>query len=104
MKYLSPTSVQEAVGLLTSGGARVFAGATDQIPQLRAGRPEPDTLVDLKRIDRLVSLTRHERGWTIGAATPAVRLTEDAELAATFPGLVEQGGTAVIVHAIGARP
>jgi CO/xanthine dehydrogenase FAD-binding subunit len=92
VEYFSPTSVEEAVGLLASGGARVFAGATDMIPQLRAGRPEPDNLVDLKRIDRLVSLTRHERGWTIGAATPAVRLTEDADLAATFPGLVEAAG------------
>ena len=92
MKYLSPTSVEEAAGLLASGGARVFAGATDLIPQLRAGRPEPDNLVDLKRIDRLVSLTRHERGWTIGAATPTVRITEDVELAAAFPGLIEAAG------------
>ena len=92
MKYVSPTSVEEAVGLLGSGGARVFAGATDLIPQLRAGRPEPDSLVDLKRIDRLVSLTRDDSGWTIGAATPAVHLTEDADLAAAFPGLVEAAG------------
>src|SRR6478735_451582 len=92
VKYFSPTSVEEAVGLLGSGGARVFAGATDVIPQLRAGRPEPDVLVDLKGIDRLVAVTRHDRGWTIGAATPTVRLTEDAELAATFPGLIEAAG------------
>ncbi|MFN0090703.1 MAG: FAD binding domain-containing protein [Acidimicrobiales bacterium] len=92
MKYFSPTSVEEAVGLLASGEARVFAGATDLIPQLRAGRPEPDSLVDLKRIERLVSLTRHDAGWTIGAATPAVRLTEDAGLSAAFPGLVEAVG------------
>lgn len=92
VKYFSPTSVEEAVGLLTSSGARVFAGATDVIPQLRAGRPEPDVLVDLKGIDRLVAVTRHDRGWTIGAAAPTVRLTEDAELAATFPGLIEAAG------------
>jgi carbon-monoxide dehydrogenase medium subunit len=92
VKYFSPTSVEEAVGLLASGGGRVFAGATDLIPQLRAGRPEPDSLVDLKRIDRLVSLTRSDSGWTIGAATPAVRLTEDADLATAFPGLVEAAG------------
>jgi CO/xanthine dehydrogenase FAD-binding subunit len=92
LKYYAPTSLTEAVGLLASGGAQVFAGATDVIPQLRAGRPEPDSLVDLKRIDRLVALTRGNSGWTIGAAAPAVRLTEDAELAAAFPGLVEAAG------------
>jgi carbon-monoxide dehydrogenase medium subunit len=84
--------VEEAVGLLASGGARVFAGATDLIPQLRAGRPEPGGLVDLKRIDRLVSVTRTGSGWTIGAATPTVRLTDDPDLAAAFPGLVEAAG------------
>ena len=92
VKYFSPTSVEEAVGLLESGGARVFAGATDLIPQLRAGRPEPESLVDLKRIDRLVSLTRNDSHWTVGAATPTVRLTEDAELADIFPGLIEAAG------------
>jgi CO/xanthine dehydrogenase FAD-binding subunit len=92
LKYYAPTSLTEAVGLLASGDARVFAGATDIIPQLRAGRPEPDSLVDLKRIDRLVSLTRTDSGWTIGAATPTVLLTDNADLAAAFPGLVEASG------------
>ena len=92
LKYFAPTSLEEAVGLLASGDARAFAGATDLIPQLRAGRPEPDGLVDLKRIDRLVSVTRTGSGWTIGAATPTVRLTDDPGLAAAFPGLVEAAG------------
>ncbi len=72
--------------------ARVFAGATDVIPQLRAGRPEPRALVDLKGIERLMALSQSDGSWTIGAAVPTVRLTESAELRAEFPGLVEAVG------------
>ena len=57
MRYAAPTTVDEARELLSGDpDARVFAGATDLIPQIRAGRPEPSLLVDLKRIERLVSV------------------------------------------------
>ena len=93
MDYFAPTSVEEAVGLLTAApNRRVFAGATDVIPQIRSGRPEPEGLVDLKRIERLVSLRDAGSMWVIGAATPTVRLTDDAKLSAEFPGLVEAAG------------
>lgn len=93
MNYLAPTTVEEATKLLSEHpAATVFAGATDVIPQLRAGRPEPETMVDLKRIDRLVSVAGNDRGWTIGAATPTADLTANAELSAQFPGLTEAAG------------
>jgi carbon-monoxide dehydrogenase medium subunit len=91
--YFAPTSVEEAVSLLAAGGnRRVFAGATDVIPQIRSGRPEPEALIDLKKIARLTQVTRTERGWTIGAATAAARLTENPEFSAEFPGLSEAAG------------
>ena len=93
MDYLAPTTVEEATKLLSeTPGAKVFAGATDVIPQIRAGRPEPEALVDLKKIDRLTSVTSTDTGWTIGAAVPTARLTEDEALATALPGLVEAAG------------
>ena len=93
MNYQAPTSVEEAAGLLSADSdARVFAGATDWIPQLRAGRDEPSTLVDLKRIPRLIEHGRSDGSWTIGAATPNSRLTADDDLRADLPGLVEAAG------------
>ena len=68
--------------------SKVFAGATDVIPQLRSGRPEPGALVDLKKIERLVSVAAGSSHWTIGAATPTVRLTDDDEFTAEFPGQI----------------
>ncbi|MCP3910855.1 MAG: xanthine dehydrogenase family protein subunit M [Actinomycetia bacterium] len=93
MKYLAPSTVEEAAGLLAADpGSQVFAGATDLVPQMRAGRPAPSTLVDLKKIERLVSVSSSDSGWVIGAATPNVRLTENDALSAEMPGLVEAAG------------
>ncbi len=93
MNYLAPATVEEAANMLSEQpAAKVFAGATDVIPQIRAGRPEPETLIDLKGIARLTSVNHAGGTWTIGAATPTVELTENAELAAELPGLVEAAG------------
>ncbi len=93
MKYFAPSTVDEAVGLLSSeAGAKVFAGATDVIPQMRSGRPEPEALIDLKKIQQLVSVSSTATTWTIGAATPTSRLTGNAELTKELPGLVEAAG------------
>ena len=93
MDYLAPTSVEEAVGALAAQpDARVFAGATDLIPQIRAGRPEPGLLIDLKRIERCTTVTKTDSGWVVGAATPTSRLTEDPDFSSTLPGLSEAAG------------
>ncbi len=93
MNYLAPATVEEAAKMLSEQpAAKVFAGATDVIPQIRAGRPEPETLIDLKGIARLTSVSHAGGTWTIGAATPTVDLTENAELAAQLPGFVEAAG------------
>ena len=93
MDYVAPTTIEEAVGALASSpDSRVFAGATDLIPQIRSGRPEPGLLVDLKRIDRLTHVTEGDASWTIGAAAPTSRLTEDPAFSSQFPGLSEAAG------------
>jgi CO/xanthine dehydrogenase FAD-binding subunit len=93
MKYAAPTTVDEARDLLTGNpGSRVFAGATDLIPQIRAGRPEPSVLVDLKRIDQLVSIAESDGRWTVGAAAPTSALTSNDAFTAAFPGLAEASG------------
>ncbi len=93
MKYASPTTVAEAVDLLgAEPDARVYAGATDLIPQIRAGRPEPAVMVDLKRIERLCAIARRGSTYTVGAATPTADICAHDGLAAAFPGLVEASG------------
>lgn len=93
MRYASPTTVAEAVDLLGSEpDARVYAGATDLIPQIRAGRPEPTVMVDLKRIERLCAINRNGSTYTVGAAAPTADVCAHAALVAAFPGLAEASG------------
>ena len=93
MKYRAPTTIKDAVALLASNpAARVFAGATDLIPQFQGGRPEPSMMVDIKRIPETTLLESQDGIWRVGAAVPAVRLTSHPALAAAFPGLIEGAG------------
>lgn len=88
--YVAPETVEEACSLLASNpAARVFAGATDMLPQAKSGRPLPQTLVDLKRIPRLAGLRMERDRWIIGASVPGRRLTSEEDLVTDFPGLAE---------------
>ena len=93
MRYAAPTTIDEARALLAGdAGAIVFAGATDVVPQMRGGRPEPSMLIDLKKIDRLMSVSLDGDTWHVGAAAPSSALTANAAFAADFPGLTEAAG------------
>ncbi|HBF98594.1 MAG TPA: oxidoreductase, partial [Alphaproteobacteria bacterium] len=70
-QFEAPTSVDEAVGLLgnAAGNARVLAGGTDLLVQLRAGVVKPDLVVDIKRIEELKAIKQESDGsFVIGAA------------------------------------
>jgi carbon-monoxide dehydrogenase medium subunit len=91
MNYQAPTSLDAAVDVLAeSGGAcRVLAGGTDLLVQMRSDMAEPDTVLDIKRIDSLRRITAEDGGWRIGAAVPAAEIGEHDELRAAWPGVVE---------------
>ena len=99
--YATPSSAGDAVALLTSHpGARLLAGGTDLLVQLRAGRKETDLVIDLKRIPELNALEYDPvRGLTIGAAVPCYRIYRDPAVARVYPALVELasliGGTQI---------
>jgi xanthine dehydrogenase iron-sulfur cluster and FAD-binding subunit A len=89
VKYTAPRTIEQTCELLAANpGARVFAGATDVLPQAKAGRALPELLIDLKRIPRLIETTRGDE-WVIGAATPAATVTADPEFREDFPGIAE---------------
>ena len=90
--YHRPTSVDEAVGLLGQYGdrARILAGGTDLIVQLRGGRYQLDAIIDGKHIAELGELTYDPgSGLTVGAAVPCYRLYQDEAIASAYPGLMD---------------
>jgi carbon-monoxide dehydrogenase medium subunit len=99
--YAAPTTLQEALSLLSSGnggGARAMAGGTDVLVQMRAGRLRPDRVVDLKKVPELTQLRLDRGGLTIGAAVPCYQIYSNAEVAKAYPGLID---AASIIGGIG---
>jgi carbon-monoxide dehydrogenase medium subunit len=70
VRYEAPDTVSGAVALLegATGEARVLAGGTDLLVQLRADVIEPELIVDIKRIPDTRTITEERGGWRIGAA------------------------------------
>ena len=68
-KYLRPQSVAEAIGLLEKhrGEAKIIAGGTDVILQIRKGEIEPKVLVDITRIPGLNEIRMEDGQIKIGA-------------------------------------
>jgi len=91
MRYEVPETVDSAVALLAAGNgsARVLAGGTDLLVQLRAGLVEPDIVVDIKKISQTRQITAQDGGFRVGAAVTGAELDEHAELKKVWPGVVE---------------
>ncbi len=92
--YEAPQALQLACARLAELGpqARVLAGGTDLIVQMRSGRIHPAQVIDLKRLPGLIGITQDETGFLIGAATPCVQIGGHAALKAAWPGVVEAAG------------
>ncbi len=90
MRYESPESIESAVALLANGvGARVLAGGTDLLVQLRAGLIEPELVVDIKNIRATREITADNGGYRVGAAVSGAELGEHTDLKRAWPGVVE---------------
>src|SRR3954447_12316342 len=90
--YAAPTSLSEATALLAgaNGSARILAGGTDLLVQLRERLRDADLVVDVKRIPELMELTYDPRkGLRLGASVPCYRIFEHAEVSAAYPALVD---------------
>jgi carbon-monoxide dehydrogenase medium subunit len=89
-RYEAPQTVDEAVALLAADAdARVLAGGTDLLVQVRTGAPAPTAFVDIKRIPEMLSLEIDADGLRCGAAVPAAEIYENETLRSLWPGLAE---------------
>ena len=91
MRYEAPDSLEGAVALLAAaqGDARVLAGGTDLLVQMRADVLDPELIVDIKKIKETRAVTEEKGGWRIGAAVTGAELKEHARLKKAWPGVVE---------------
>jgi carbon-monoxide dehydrogenase medium subunit len=89
--YTAPRTLTEAVALLAGKGeeARVLAGGSDILVQMRENRRHVELLVDVKHVPELNRLEVGPGGLVLGAALPCYRICEHAEIRRLYPGLVD---------------
>ena len=91
MRYEAPESLDKAAALLAAakGDARVLAGGTDLLVQMRSDVLSPELVVDIKKIAETRTITEEKGGFRVGAAVTGAELKEHAKLKKAWPGLVE---------------
>ncbi len=78
MEFHAPTTIDDAVKLLARHGerAKLLAGGTDLVLDLKAGKLEPQALVWVGRIPGLAAIERHNGQVRLGAGVTATMLLE----------------------------
>lgn len=87
-EYANPTTVKEALSLLTAG-AEVLAGGTDLLSLIKDDVHQPKRLVNIKGIKALGGITKTGANFRIGPTVTLDELASNALIRAAFPSLVQ---------------
>ena len=82
-------TLDEALALLRTPGARPIAGGTDLVPNLRHGLGAPTLLVDVTQIAGLDRIEATPVGFVLGANVTLARLARDLAISAALPALAQ---------------
>src|ERR1700750_1811975 len=92
IKYLAPRSLDEAIGAFAAAGsaARILAGGTDLLVQMRSGMVRPGVIVDIKKIAEMTAIEEtSDGGFRIGAAASGMALSDHPRFGKVWPGVLE---------------
>ena len=92
IQYLAPGTLDEAVSAFAAAGdgARILAGGTDLLVQMRAGMVRPGLIVDIKKIAEMTSVEETaDGGFRVGAAVSGAELEEHSSFGKVWPGVLE---------------
>jgi CO/xanthine dehydrogenase FAD-binding subunit len=93
VRYEAPTTLAQAAQALQGNStAKILAGGTDLLVQIKLGIRQPALIVDIKHIPELMEFTLSDRGLHLGAAVPGAIVNDHAEIGKIFPGFVEALG------------
>jgi 4-hydroxybenzoyl-CoA reductase subunit beta len=89
--YFEPEKSKAALALLAEhkGRAKIFAGGTDLVPQMKRGLASPEVIINLSRIPGLREMKESPKGVKIGAMVPLGVLERSPTVASRYPGLKE---------------
>ncbi|MHC2438881.1 carbon-monoxide dehydrogenase medium subunit [Bradyrhizobium sp. USDA 4451] len=92
IRYVAPRTLDEAIGAFAAAGsaARIMAGGTDLLVQMRSGLVRPGLIVDIKKIGEMTEITETaDGGFRVGAAVSGMALAEHARFGKVWPGVLE---------------
>ncbi len=92
IRYLAPRTLDEAIRAYAAAGsaARILAGGTDLLVQMRSGVVQPGLIVDIKKIDEMMTIEETaDGGFRIGAAVSGAVLAEHPRFGKVWPGVLE---------------
>jgi aerobic carbon-monoxide dehydrogenase medium subunit len=92
IRYVTPHSLDDAVSALlaANGTARILAGGTDLLVQMRAGVVRPGAIVDIKKITEMTAIEETaDGGFRLGAAVPGAVMAEHPRFGKVWPGVLE---------------
>lgn len=92
IRYLSPRTLDEAISAFAAAGsaARILAGGTDLLVQMRSGAVRPGVIVDIKKIPEMTEIEpTADGGFRVGAAVPGAVLAEHVSFGKVWPGVLE---------------
>ena len=92
IRYVAPQTLDEAIGAFAAAGsaARILAGGTDLLVQMRAGAVLPGLIVDIKKIAEMNAIEQTaDGGFRIGAAASGMALAEHPKFGKVWPGVLE---------------
>jgi aerobic carbon-monoxide dehydrogenase medium subunit len=92
IRYLAPNSLDEAIGAFAAAGsgARILAGGTDLLVQMRSGAVRPGLIVDIKKITEMTAIEQTaDGGFRVGAAESGMELAEHPRFGKVWTGVLE---------------
>jgi 4-hydroxybenzoyl-CoA reductase subunit beta len=97
--YLEPGSIEEASTMLTDeAGAKILAGGTDLLVNMKHRVEIPVTLVNLKKIKGLDAIQLDNGNLRIGALTPLKKIARDPSLVEKIPVLARAASSVGSYH------
>jgi 4-hydroxybenzoyl-CoA reductase subunit beta len=89
--YFEPEGPKAALALLAQhkGRARILAGGTDLVPQMKRGLASPEVIINLSEIPQLRAIKESSKVLKIGAMVPLGVLERNSKIASRYPGLKE---------------
>jgi xanthine dehydrogenase YagS FAD-binding subunit len=90
-EYVSPSSVKQALGLLSAnwGDAEILAGGTDLLALMKDYVVTPKRVVNIKQLPGMHAISAERDGLSIGALVTLDRIADAANIRRDYPALVQ---------------